>query len=49
MERLRTLEAMQVEQKLQMEELEAIAAPDVLKAKKANDEYARMCAFQDPL
>ena len=47
MERLRTLEAMHLEQQLQMRELDEMAKPDALKEKQANDEYARMCAFQD--
>ena len=48
MERLRTLEAMQLEQKLQMEELDAMGKVDVRQYRPAeDDEYARMCAPQD--
>lgn len=42
MERLRTLEAMQLEQQLQMQELDDMAKPDMTKEKQANEEYARM-------
>lgn len=48
MERLRTLEAMHVEQQIQMRELDEMAKPDALKEKQANDEYARMFAPLPP-
>lgn len=49
MERLRTLEAMQLEQKLQMEELDAMGKVDVRQNRPAeDDEYARMFAPLPP-
>ena len=49
MERLRTLEAMQIEQKLQMEELDAMGKVDTkFNGPAPDDEYARMCASPHP-